>query len=465
MIKFFSSVSLLALVAGLLSTPPSFAQVDAPANRFPCVVSSSGDEPVKDGSCDRYLFASLSYELDSCTYRSFGVEIANSTDGLYRLHVKSANTSGFQRSRTLEIDVHMQENCSFGVSKSAYIVGALVEGSSGTSIRLNPPEVTHNWRGSNTARLPGYCGFRACADSVHTFKAELPENEDFYTITLFFADARTGLNNGLKNNTMVFRDIVFRSSTIADPSSIPFTLGWAKSENGYKCVLRTESTMDQLWQSGVRRMQLFTTNGPLAEVQTKGPNFNVGLINPRTAAGSIVEKKSLAHSAGLLTYDFSGASSLINEYFEMSSSQVYVCRGWLNSLAGSSKALSSVLSPPNSFANPIPVIAPPESEAKNWRETANLTLFRGTTKELSSVQKSQIRSFMRKLPSKGEITCTGYYSFPDTEPRRLLAEARAKAVCAEAKRINRFQDFIYQSDYTNLKRQNGQVVITASGSN
>lgn len=464
MIKFFSSVSLLALVAGLLSAPPSFAQVETPANRFPCVVSSSADEPVKEGSCDRYLFASLSYELDSCSYRSFGLDIANSTDGLYRLHVKSANTSGFQRSRTLEIDVHMQENCSFGFPKSAYIVGALAEGSSGTSIRLSPPEVAYNWKGSNTARLPGYCGFRACADSVHSFKAELPDNEDFYTITLFFADAKTGLNNGIKNNTMVFRDIVFRSSVAADPSSIPFTLAWTKSENGYKCELRTEATLDQLWQSGVRRMQLVTTSGPLEQIQTKGPNFNVSLINPRTA-GSIVAKRSVAHPAGLLTYDFSAESSLSNEYFEMSSSQVYVCRGWLNSLAGSSRALSSVLSPPNSFANPIPVITPPASATDSWRESTNLTLFRGTTKTLSSAQKNQIRSFMRKVPSRSEVTCTGYYSFPDTEPRRLLAEARAKAACQEAKRLNVSMDFVYQSDYTNLKRQNSLVVVRATGSN
>lgn len=464
MIKFVSSVSLLALVAGLLSALPSFAQIDAPENRFPCVVPSSADEPVKEGSCDRYFFASLSYELDSCTYRSYGLDIANSTDGLYRLHVKSANTSGFQRSRTLEIDVHMQENCSYGFSKSAYNVGALVEGSSGTSIRLSPPEVAYTWKRSNTARLPGYCGFTSCADSVHSFKAELPDNEDFYTITLFFADAKTGLNNGIKNNTMVFRDIVFRSSVTADPSSIPFTLAWTKSENGYKCELRTEATLDQLWQSGVRQMQLVTTNGPLEQIQTKGPNFNVSLINPRTA-GSIVAKRSVAHPAGLLTYDFSAASSLSNEYFEMSTSQVYVCRGWLNSLAGSSRALSMAISPPNSFANAIPVITPPASETSNWREARNLTLFRGTTKTLSSTQKTQVKSFMRKLPDEGEVTCTGYYSFPDTEPRRLLAEVRAKAVCLEAKKSNPSMDFIYQSDYTNLKRQNAWVVISAAGSN
>lgn len=458
--RFASILVLIGLSVFPLNPIQATADIAEPANRFDCSIQNTTEEPLKDGSCDRYLLGINNYEFKTCTYSSYGLEIARSSNGLFRLHVRSANSSGFQTSRTLEIDVHLQENCTLNFDSSSFIVGGLVSGAKGAQIRLSNPTVTFNWRPSNISRLPGYCGFRSCSDSKHSFKVELPDETDFYTITLFFADAKSGLTNGLKNSSAIFPNIILRAPSNYSPNSVPFSLNWRKSENGYQCEISTPLSRQELWNAGVREIRLFSTAGPSEAIQTKGPNLGLTFANDPANSGRSPTGK-ISHAFGLFKYDLLGPSVVANEYFEMSALLVYSCKAWLTTISGASGVVSSSISPTESFANPIPVV-PVEREIKdNWVDVSWISAFKGTSKSLITKQKSEIKKFMDGLPESGIISCSGYYSHPNTTARSNLARSRAKAVCDHAKRLYPEHTFSFKNTYTGNKKLNGQVFISA----
>jgi hypothetical protein len=449
----------LALLMTALTPSPSWAEIPEPTSRFSCSTQTTTEEPLKPGTCDRYTFAISSYEFKSCSYRSYGVDIATSSDGLFRLNIRSANASGFQTSKTLEIDVHLQENCGSSYDKSAYVVGGLVSGTKGFQSSLTNPTVTHNWRASNIARLPNYCGFRSCADSKHSFKVELPEDTDFYTITLFFADAKTGLTNGLKNSTAIFRNMILRSTATFDASSIPFSLQWRKTENGYMCEITSTLSRQDLWNKGVREIRLLGTAGPSESIQTKGPNLGISLTDPATSKAK--PTGIIPHGLGLFKYDFTGPSSIANEYFDMSSLLVYVCKAWLTTISGPSEVVKSSIVPTESFANPIPGVPVEREIPESWVEVAWISAFSSSTKKLNSKQNSEIQSFLRSLPESGQVTCSAYFSNPNTRSRSNLALSRAKAVCDYAKRLRPLNAYSFRANFTGNKQLNGQVFLSA----
>ena len=456
--RIFSVFALLILVAAPLSPVESWADVPEVSQRFLCSTQNTTEEPLKDGTCDRYTLASGSYQFKTCTYRSYGTDIANSSDGLFRLNVTSANTAGFQTSRTMEIDVHLQENCASSFNKSAYVVGGLVTGNKGTRFELTNPKVTHNWRPSNISLLPAYCGFRSCADSVHSFKVELPEDTDFYTITLFFADSATGLTNGLANVSAIFGNIILRSAKSYDPNTNAFSLKWNKTENGHQCEITTELNRQQLWDAGVREMRLFGSAGPSEGIQTKGPNLGVSFKNPATS--SLSSNGTLPHPLGLFKYNFAGPSTVSNEYFEMSSQLVYVCKAWVTTVSGASRIVSASFAPSESFAKPIPVVPVQKEIPDNWVKVKWISAFAGSSKSLSKSQQNEARDFLRTLPESGEVTCSAYYSYPNTQARSNLARSRAKAVCDFAKKLQPSNSYSFLASYTGSKKLNGQVFVS-----
>lgn len=437
------------------------ADVEEPTNRFDCSTQNTTEEPLKDGTCDRYLFALSNYEFKPCIYSRYGVEIAKSSNGLYRLNIRSANTSGFQTSRILEIDVHLQEDCTLStdIDKSAFIVGGIVTGSKGAQIQLSNPKTSFTWRPSNISRLPYYCGFRSCAESRHSFKVELPDETDFYTITLFFADAKSGLTNGLKNSSAVFQNIIFRSPTPYSANSVPFSLNWRKSENGYQCEINSPLNRQDLWNAGVREIRLFSTAGPSESIQTKGPNLGLSLTNPATSGRSPTGK--IAHALGLFKYDFSGPSTVANEYFEMSSLLVYACKAWITTISGASAVASATVNPSESFANPIPVVPIEKVIKDNWVDVSWISAFTGTSRTLTTKQKSEIEKFIDRLPETGIVICSGYYSHPNNSARSNLAKSRAKAACDYARQLNPDHSYSFKNTYTGNKKLNGQIFISA----
>ncbi len=457
--RFSSWLALVVIFVTPFSPMKSWADVPEVDQRFACSIQNTTDEPLKSGSCDRFTVAMGSYEFQSCSYRRYGIDIAKTSDGLFRLNVKSANTSGFQTSRTLEIDVHLQENCASSYDKSAYVVGGLVTGNKGTELALANAKVSHSWKRSNTALLPYYCGFRSCADSVHSFQVELPEVTDFYTITLFFANSATGLTNGLSNTTAVFRNIVLRSPESFDPRKVPMFLDWKQTVSGQKCEISSSFSRQQMWDAGVREIRLFSSSGPSESIQTKGPSLGLTFSNPSNSG--LGASGSIPNLSGRFRYDFSSSSVISNEFSIMSAQQVYTCKAWLTTLSGASDVVSASYKPAESFSNPIPV-EQEQDTPNSWFEKSTTSAFSGSTKVLNEKQKSQVREFLNSLPEVGKVTCTAYFSHPSTQARSALARSRAKAVCDYMKKLEPLNSYIFQGKFNISKSLNGKVVMSGA---
>ncbi len=120
-------------------------------------------------------------------------------------------------------------------------------------------------------------------------------------------------------------------------------------------------------------------------------------------------------------------------------------------------------SPP--LQTPAPVTGTPEANPSESSEPKSeflfqeaLTKFKGTSKTLSSTQKSEIRTLLRTLKSKSKILCIGtFVKLSDSS----LALSRAKAVCSYAKSIDSANSYFAKVKSTKVVSFDDRVIISS----
>jgi hypothetical protein len=90
--------------------------------------------------------------------------------------------------------------------------------------------------------------------------------------------------------------------------------------------------------------------------------------------------------------------------------------------------------------------------------SGTLTKFAGTTKTLSSRQKTEIKAAVSQSNSNPKFICTGTYVKPSD---KAIALSRAKAVCNYAKGIDKNHSFFAQAKQTKAASYDGKVLISS----
>ena len=219
-----SIATLCSLVFTFLVVPTPESADAAISSR--CTITNSVEEPILDSDCTFFPFARGYASFDSCEYRSYGIEIASSNDGIYRVEIETANGLGFQAQPQISMTIDVQENCNKGYGDPYYLLEAFVVSEDGKHTQLTRTGVRSDWDLPRSIFLPGYCGFRSCGESSHDFSGTLP-SEGKYSIHVYSAFVESGLSDGIDNKVVVFPSVIeYRASTTA-PTAISWGVSWA----------------------------------------------------------------------------------------------------------------------------------------------------------------------------------------------------------------------------------------------
>lgn len=417
-----------------------------------CSTTDSTKEPILDEECVFFPFAMGYSTFDTCSYSSYGIEIAKSRDGIYRIEVETANGLGYQGQPQVRVSVQVQEDCNHTYGRGpAYLLEANLLADDGSVTKLGLESSRSDYKSSNVALLPYYCGFWACGDSYFVFTGTLP-TPGTYTLQFLAAWADTGLADGLQNSIAHYFDVINYEPFSLTPSDLGWSLGWDKSPQGYKCQLRMTNT-DAGYLQGMRQANLITTVGTSVGIQNSLTSFGIEWTDP-TKQPALPKSGTIKHQLG--THDFSVEEGLsaVTDLHQMSHLLVYVCKGWITTAAGSTEIKSAIMTPPESFA--------PEVK-RLWYKNHWLPKFSRSTTSLTSAQKSAIKARVEAYPDATKFICTGIVNAGVSDARNMLIRKRAKAACEYAKSLNPDLSTWYQRKFSKAISYEGSVLLTIKG--
>lgn len=422
----------------------------------PCTFTNSVEEPILDSDCSLYPGASGSASFDSCEYRSYGIEIASSTDGISRVAIATANGLGFQDSPNININVDVQENCNHGYGDPYYLIEIFAVSDDGQRTQLTKNSVSAIWNTSRANLLPGYCGFWSCGRSFHEFSGTLP-SEGKYSIYVYAALAETGLSDGIDNKVVVFPSVLeYRTSTTA-PTAISWGVSWAETSKGFKCELDIENQGNLEFSQGFRQANLKTTDGPTSSIQKTYTSYTIEFKDPGTFSGSSNSKLEPAKSPfSYGEHNFSNDGNIVigTELHQMSQGLIYTCKAWLTTLRGPTEVRSAFLTAPRTFAPAVP---------KLWYKNKWLSRFSSESYGLSEAQRQLIRDQVEAHPDATKFICTGIVTTGVSDSRNLFIRKRAKAACEYAKTLNPNLSTWYQRKFSKAAEFEGRVLFTIKG--